>query len=359
VPTTDPALDTELDEIAASLIVKNEPPKRKPPEPKPEKASTPPKAEDDYQDEEEGDEGQAPEAEAEDPEEEVETPSEDYEDEAEDKTPSEDDDDDGAAGDDEDPRDPLHTVKVDGKDTQVHLSELKRSYSGQRYIQQGMAQVAEAKKVVTEEFRAVTTQRAQLAEAIDTYLNALGPGPERPSAQLKYDDPVAYSLAVIEYNEHQAQIAAHKETQAKVLRENEEAAANHRRQVREAGRVFITQRIPDYGHPEKGPALRRALAKTAKKYGFDEDDLREVDDPRLIIALNELRRLKAREAKGQKVLREKVEQPNVRPMIKPGAKRQAVAPERAAAEKASARMKRTGDVDDVAAWLMTKPNRRR
>lgn len=357
--TTDPAITDELDAIAASLIV-TEKPKRKEQAPKPSKVVETAEPEDTEEVDEVELRGRAPEDDEDAPDDDEDISSDDADaDEApEDDEPSPDDDD-QEDGDDEDHSDPLHTVKVDGKDTKVPLSELKRSYSGQQYIQQGMAQVANARKAVVEEVQKISQQRTHLSTAIDWYLQALGTGPERPSPQLKFDDPVAYSIAVIEYNEHQERVRAHQETQTRLQRENAEADASHKRQVMEAGRAYIAKHIPDYGHPEKGPVLRKALARTAEEYGFDDEDLREVADPRLIIALNELRRLKAREAKGKTVLKEKVEQPNVRPMIKPGAKRPAVAPDKAMADKARDRMHRTGDTDDVAAWLMTKPSRRR
>ena len=50
----------------------------------------------------------------------------------------------------EEPAQQLYTVKVDGKTKQVTLDELTRGYSGQAYIQQGMEQLASAKKQMQE-----------------------------------------------------------------------------------------------------------------------------------------------------------------------------------------------------------------
>ena len=40
----------------------------------------------------------------------------------------------------------LYTVKVDGKEKQVSLDELTRGYSGQEYIQKGMAEMPKPEK---------------------------------------------------------------------------------------------------------------------------------------------------------------------------------------------------------------------
>jgi len=42
----------------------------------------------------------------------------------------------------------MFTVKVDGEEREVDLEELTRGYSGQKYIQKGMAENAETKKAV-------------------------------------------------------------------------------------------------------------------------------------------------------------------------------------------------------------------
>ena len=40
----------------------------------------------------------------------------------------------------------LYTVKVDGSEQEVTLEDLKRSYSGQAYIQKGMQETADSQK---------------------------------------------------------------------------------------------------------------------------------------------------------------------------------------------------------------------
>ena len=86
-------------------------------------------------------------------------------DEADEGDDTEEGDDEGDADAEEDePAEQLFTVKVDGREQQVPLSELLRGYSGQAYIQQGMKQVAQARTEVEQVFHALQSERQQLAQ---------------------------------------------------------------------------------------------------------------------------------------------------------------------------------------------------
>jgi hypothetical protein len=73
----------------------------------------------------------------EEPEQEPEESEDDYEGEDEEDTEEE---------YEEDSAPELYTVKVDGKEEQVSLEDLKRGYSGQKYVQKGMQEVAQIRK---------------------------------------------------------------------------------------------------------------------------------------------------------------------------------------------------------------------
>ena len=78
------------------------------------------------------------------------------------------------ASDSEDDEDPIeeasqeeperYSVKVNGQEEQVSLEDLKQGYSGQKYVQQGMQDVAAQKKEAEAVYTALTNERQQLAE---------------------------------------------------------------------------------------------------------------------------------------------------------------------------------------------------
>ena len=85
-------------------------------------------------------------------------------------------------------QEPLYTVKVNGEERQVDLAELTRGYSGQKYIQEGMANVATQKKEA-ERIQQEATQERQALMQLMKQVQAEGvpPTPEYPC--LLYTSP--------------------------------------------------------------------------------------------------------------------------------------------------------------------------
>ena len=112
-------------------------------------------------------------------------------DDAEPEEASAEDEDEGADESDadveeEEPAEQLFTVKVDGRDQQVPLTELLRGYAGQAYIQKGMKEVATIKQQVAAVYEALNNERqqiAQFAQAAQTGQVPMRP-PEPPSEEL-------------------------------------------------------------------------------------------------------------------------------------------------------------------------------
>jgi hypothetical protein len=99
----------------------------------------------------------------------AETEEESDEDEA-----SDDDSDDDAEDEEDDTdsagkQDPVFTVKIDGTDKQVTLSELKRGYSGQQFVQKGMQEAAGQRKQAEEVYAALLNERQQIASCISRF----------------------------------------------------------------------------------------------------------------------------------------------------------------------------------------------
>ena len=63
-------------------------------------------------------------------------------------------------------REELFTVKVDGQEVKVPLEDLKRSYSGQAYIQKGMQEAASAKKEAEGVYLALLEERQKTSELL-------------------------------------------------------------------------------------------------------------------------------------------------------------------------------------------------
>jgi hypothetical protein len=252
----------------------------------------------------------------------------------------------------EEPAEGLYTVKVDGQERQVTLDELRRSYSGQAYIQERMQQVAEARKAFETEVATVRQAQAVLADMIGRYQQAMAErgAPAKPPLELLDVDPIRYHREMALHNEWAQEQAYHEHQRQTLLQQQAQAEEAERRQRLEWGQSILRERIPEFADPQRAPALKRELFETGQAYGFSPEELASIDDPRMVLALNELRKARAVQARKPQAL-EKVAQ--ARPMLKPGATKGPEAAKRTEAEKARARMKRTGDVDDVVKFLLS------
>lgn len=271
--------------------------------------------------------------------------------EAVDETAEEDDDDQEAEEADEEPAETLYTVKVDGQERQVSLDELRRSYSGQGYIQEQMRTVAEGRKQIEQMYHQLqqeTQQVTALRQQLET--GGIPTQPTPPSRDLFDKDPIGYMEAKLKYDDDLAKW----QEKAQEL----QAVSTRQQQMQQQALAYtlqqemakLQQAIPEFADREKGPQLRNAILETGVEYGFAPEELSEVADSRAVRVLHDAmkyRQLMAARGDVQK----KVDK--ARPMVKPGAKQSANAGKAKQRKQAEGRMRSTGSVDDVAKFLLS------
>jgi len=246
----------------------------------------------------------------------------------------------------------LYTVKVDGETVKVTLDELKREYSGQKYIQKGMQENAELRKQYEELTQQTSQERQQLVQMMQRLQNeGIPPVPEYPSEELRNSDPLGYLEAEADYR--RAVDARNRwEEQSRAVMEQEQ------RYKQQQNAAFIAEQaakvaewIPEFANPEKQAEIIQDIKiKSQKHYGLTEEQLNTVktaDELRILRDALKYRELVANKAKSQ----QKTE--GARPVVKSAAKRADEAGKASNAKKAKANMKRSGSVDDVANWLLS------
>ena len=246
---------------------------------------------------------------------------------------------------------PQYKVKVDGIETEVTLDELQRGYSGQKYIQKGMAENAETKKTLEEAQQQLTQERQVLQQLVQQLQNGDIPRvPEYPSEELRASDPLGYLEKEAEYRravdkrqqfEQQLSVQIHQETQAKQKAEQEFLSQQAMR---------LAEWMPEFGDPEKRSVFIQEVATKAKKhYNLSDEQINTVKYAEEVMVLNDAikwRELQANKGKAQ----QKAE--GARPVVKPAAKRAAIAGKVSRAKKAEANMREKGDLDSVADYLL-------
>ena len=323
--TTEPINGNDLEAVAANLIMET-------PQNQQKQSAEPVEATDDDQPE-------------------VEEP--DYENADDVEASSDDiDDDEDIEIDESDVGPELYTVKVDGETRQVTLDELKREYSGQKYIQKGMQENAELRKQYEELTQQTSQERQMLAQMMQRLQNeGIPPVPEYPSEELRNSDPLGYLEAEADYR--RAVDARNRwEQQSRAIMEQEQRYKQQQNDAFIAAQAArVAEWMPEFADPEKQATIIQDIkSKSQQYYGLTDEQLNTVktaDELRILRDALKYRELVANKSKAQ----QKAE--GARPVVKPAAKRAEDAGRVSNAKKAKAAMKRSGSVDDVANWLIS------
>lgn len=270
-----------------------------------------------------------------------------------------DEDDDEDSDGDEEPAKDVYTVKVDGKEVEVTLDDLKRSFSGQAYIQKGMEEAAQARKEVEAQkaeveqvYNMLNQERQQMAQALQQFQQQGVPQPpKKPSKDLLDADPIAYFEQMEAYREGSEQYAQFQQyTQQMTERQSQAQAAAQQAYLQQQAQE-LTKAIPDFADPERATKLKQELVRVGvDEYGFSPEELTSIMDARHVRVLKdamEYRKLKA--GKTQAVAKAE----GARPVVKPGSAKTGNESKVSKRQKAAARMKKSGDVDAVANFLLT------
>ena len=277
--------------------------------------------------------------------EEVEVEDEDQDDVA----ASSDDDYDDVEIDDEDPVEAqaedtnVFSVKVDGKEEQWTLDQLKQSAAGQAAINKRFQENADARKQIQQHAAALQQQQQQVMQLHQQAQDGGLQAPIPPTRDLFESDPIGYMEEKLKYDESKAQYDQNMYQLQNVQNQRAQAQQEaHQTYLQEQAQV-LTQFIPEIADPKKGEAIKNALVETGVSYGFSAEEMQNVTDARYVRALNDARKYrdlvakrKSTQSKGEKA----------RPMVKAGAKKR---PDSNAdtRKKAQQRLQKTGSDADA------------
>ena len=248
-------------------------------------------------------------------------------------------------------REELFTVKVDGQEVKVPLEDLKRSYSGQAYIQKGMQEAASAKKEAEGVYLALLEERQKTSELLTQLQSGqLIAAPTPPNRELFDKDPIGYMEAKVQYDEDvqawsNQQYAIQQAAQAQEAQMQAALQVHLRDQMKE-----LADAVPEFADAEKAGKLRDQLMSYGAKEGYTAEELGQVVDHRAIKVLRKAMlydQIVAKRGEADK----KVE--GAKPFVKPGTKRPARTGKAKARQTAASRMKKSGSVDDVAKYLLS------
>ena len=239
------------------------------------------------------------------------------------------------------------TVKADGEEIEVTLEELTQSFSGQKHIQKGMQEAAEARKQAEQVFTALQQQQAQLAQLYQTMQQT---GVVQAPVEPVFDpqDPIGYVEKLGQFNAQKAEFDAQQSQLSQVNEQQSQAQQQAMQAYVHEQQTILQREIPDLADAEKGKQVMSDLRATGEQYGFTAEELSGITDARTVKVLHDamqFRKLKAGKAKVEQKVKK------VRPVTKPKAPRKI---NQAAKNEAVLRkqLKQTGSVDAAVQLLM-------
>lgn len=274
----------------------------------------------------------------------IEDDESEYDDEGEE--PVEDDEDTEEA---EDSEPELYTVKVDGKEERVSLEDLRRGYSGQKYVQKGMQEAAEQRKQAEAVYAALLNERQQVAQALQQMQSGMPQPPKEPSREMFESDPIGYMEAKLKFDEDSKAYAEKVQQLQQVAAQQGQAQQAAQRAYLEREMETLKQVVPEFADPDKAPKIRdRLVTKGQEVYGYSQEEIAGVMDHRAIRVLNDA--IKYQEMMSGKAQAEAKAKPKNRRTVKAGAKR--TDSKSQAQRQTRQKLKKSGSIDDALSLIL-------
>ena len=183
------------------------------------------------------------------------------------------------------------TIKAAGEEKEVTLDELKKSYQlGSDYTKKTQ-EVAEQRKVIEQEAKAIIEARqvrdeySQKLKAVENYLLSNNDTPEDLAA-MSENDPIGYAKVVADMTlkkEHLQSVQA--EQQRLAQQQQSDRAAQLEQYVKEEASK-LAESLPEFSDKAKGEQVRNDIRSYGKKVGFTDEELSQVYDSRHVLVLH-------------------------------------------------------------------------
>lgn len=219
------------------------------------------------------------------------------------------------------------------------------------------AETAEAKREVLAERERITAERSHYANHLDTVLHSLQTqliGDQQALAQLARTDPAEWVIQNADFQQRYADYQ--KAVQERHTLANRMSAEQEREvaEWRKTERDKLHEKLPEWRDPGKAQAEQKLVAEYLMEQGYSQDDLKELFDHRALIVAREAALWRQHQA-AVKSAKAKQTKPEPAKAIKPGAAQQKTGDQQVAkVDQLRAKAKRTGNQDDIAAYLMAK-----
>ena len=241
------------------------------------------------------------------------------------------------------------TIKAAGEEKEVTLDELKKSYQlGSDYTKKTQ-EVAEQRKVIEQEAKAIIEARQvrdnyqTKLQAIEQFLIGQNDNPAELTA-MKENDPVGYAVKVAEMTEKKEQLQTVQAERMRIAQEQKMQNDAQMQKFVEQEQIKLAESLPEFSDKTKGEHIRNDIRSYGKKIGFTDQELSQVYDSRHVLVLHKAAQYDKLMSGKAGVKKKVAKAPKT---VKSGAKVKQTVTDRT--KKQQNRLLQTGDARDAAA----------
>ena len=240
-----------------------------------------------------------------------------------------------------------YTVKVDGKEVEVSLDELRNGYQRQQDYTRKTMEASETRKAAEAEFNTARSERQQYANQLQGITQQLQ-GALQEQAQINWtqlldSDPVEYLKQQHLYQQRQSAYQNAQTEQSRVTQQQQAEQAQYIQNFVQKQHEELLAKLPDWKDESKAKAEKSLLVDNLESRGFNKTEISQITDHRMVLLAREAMKyqqlMSKAKAATQKVapLPPKVERSGTGTSNKPDAR-----------SSAMTRLAKTGRVEDAA-----------
>jgi hypothetical protein len=191
------------------------------------------------------------------------------------------------ADSDPDAQPPTFTVKIDGKEVEVSLDELKNGYQRQSDYTKKTMEAAEQRKTADAETQKAQQERQQYAGELQRIAVQLE-GVLEQQSQIDWNaliesDPVEYLKQQQLFQQRQALYQQNTQERQKLAQQfqNEQAQAHQSYLAQQ--QEDLLAKLPDWKDDAKAAAEKTAISKFLQEQGFESEDISSIADHRHVL----------------------------------------------------------------------------
>ena len=251
-------------------------------------------------------------------------------------------------------------VVIDGKPAEVTLGELKRNYSGAKYVEKNIQEAVEYRKAneaATYRTYAVLQQQVDHLNAIEEVWNKFA-APQEDLEALRHQNPQAYALKRVGQLESQEKAQKIQQEISNRQSQQAEIVAHAKAQRVEDETRILLQKLPALADPQKAPVVMGKIREVAQSYGVSDEELNGLDGHVPLMVLAELAWRRDQMAGIEaRMKRPTGDQPRPKTLLRPGTAKPAQSSAKKLEAQLLTRARKSGKPDDVAATLLVARKR--